>query len=128
MRHTVALFGEAEKGQWESAHIVKALPELVDLLGNPPVESLGLFFAIQALLYKREVIYFRVQEEGFSKADYMAGLKILKNKSQIKHLHALCMPGVGDPELIQAFLPVCEIHKTHLIVNQKDLFDYLTCY
>lgn len=125
MRRTVALFGEAEKGQWESPHLVKALPELIDLLGNPPEESEGLFFAIQALLYKREVIYFRVQEEGFSKTDYMAGLKVLRNSQQVK-VHALCMPGVGDPELLQAFQPICEYHKTHLIVSQKDLFDYLT--
>jgi hypothetical protein len=128
MRHTIALFGEAERGQWESAHVVRELPELVDLLGNPPEESQGLFFAIQALLYKREVIYFRVQEEGFSRNDYFAGLKILKNKTLVKDIHALCMPGVGDPELLQAFQPVCDMHRTHLIVNQKDLFDYLTCY
>lgn len=128
MRHTIALFGEAERGHLESAYVVRELRELVDLLGNPPEESQGLFFAIQALLYKREVIYFRVQEEGFSTDDYIAGLKILKNKTLVKDIHALCMPGVGDPELLQAFHPVCQMHRTHLIVNQKDLFDYLTCY
>lgn len=126
MRRTVALFGEAEKGHWECPHFVKALPDLVDLFGNPPKESEGLFFAIQALLYKREVIYFRVQEEGFSKEDYFAGLKVLKNKLQVKQLHGLCMPGVGDPELLQAFQPICDFHKTQLIVTQRDLFDYLT--
>ena len=126
MQRVIALFGEAEKGQWEKPHIIKGLPELIDLCGNPPPESEGLFFAIQALLYEREVIYFRVQEEGFSKSDYFSGLKFLKNKNQTKQLHALCMPGVGDSEIINASNPVCEIHKTHLIITQKDLFDYLT--
>lgn len=128
MQHVVALFGEAEKGQWNKPYRVKKLPELIDLLGNPPVESEGLSFAIQALLYEREVIYFRVQEEGFSKEDYFSGLSILKNKEKIKKLHALCMPGVGDKEILDATQPICELHKSHLITTQKDLFDYLTGY
>ncbi len=126
MRCTVALFGEAEKGHLETPHVIKALPELVDRLGQPPEKSEGLFFAIQALLYERDVIYFRVQDEGFSIDDYLNGLDILKNKRHIKQIHAICMPGVGDPEIIKASDPICEIHKTHLIVSQKDLFDYLT--
>lgn len=125
MQQVIALFGEAEKGQWEKPHIVRALPELIDLLGNPPPESEGLFFAIQALLYEREVLYFRVQDEGFSKEDYFSGLKFLQNKRQIKQLHALCMPGVGDSEILNASHPICEIHKTHLLITEKDLFDYL---
>jgi hypothetical protein len=124
MQHVIALFGESEKGHFEKPHIVKDLPELIDLLGNPPPESEGLFFAIQALLYEREVLYFRVQEEGFSKSDYFSGLKFLQNK-EIKQLHALCMPGVGDAEILNASHPICEIHKTHLLITQKDLFDYL---
>lgn len=126
MRCTVALFGEAEKGHLEIPHVIKALPELVDRLGHPPEESQGLFFAIQALLYEREVIYFRVQDEGFSIDDYLNGLDILKNKRHIKPIHALCMPGVGDPNIIKASDSICQIHKTHLIVSQKDLFDFLT--
>lgn len=119
MQRVIALFGESEKGQWEKPHLIKGLPELIDLLGNPPPETEGLFFAIQALLYEREVIYFRVQQEGFSKEDYFSGLNILKNKSQTKQLHAICMPGVGNSEIINATNPVCEIHKTHLIITQK---------
>ena len=126
MQRVIALFGEAEKGQLEKPYIIRKLPELIDLFGNPPPESQGLFFAIQAILYEREVIFFRVQEEGFSKSDYFSGLKILKNKEKTKKLHALCMPGVGDKELLEAFHPLCEIHKSHLITTQKDLYDYLT--
>jgi hypothetical protein len=126
MQRVIALFGEAEKGQWKKPHIIKGLPELIDLLGNPPPDTEGLFFAIQALLYERQVLYFRVQEEGFSREDYFSGLKFLENKNQTKQLHALCMPGVGDSAILDATNPICEIHKTHLIVTQKDLFDYLT--
>ncbi len=125
MRQVIALFGEAEKGGWDKPHRVKELPELIDLLGNPPQESEGLFFAIQALLYKRDVVYFRVQDEGFSKEDYFSGLNHLKNKDSIKDLHAICMPGVGDTEILNSASPICEIHKTVLIITQKDLFDYL---
>ena len=126
MQRVIALFGEAEKGQWKKPHIVKGLPELIDIFGNPPPESKGLFFAIQALLFEREVIYFRVQEEGFSKDDYFSGLNLLRTKDQIKRVHALCMPGVGDKEIINASNPICEIHKTHLIISEQDFYDYLT--
>ena len=125
-QHVVALFGEAEKGQCKKAYIVRELPQLIDVLGNPPPESEGLFFAIQALLFEREIIYFRVEEEGFSKADYFCGLKYLKNKDKVKQVHAVCMPGVGDKEILDATHPVCELHKSHLITTQKDLYDYLT--
>lgn len=126
MQHIVALFGEAEKGQYKKAYRLQNLPQLVDFLGNPPSESEGLFFAIQALLYEREIIYFRVKEEGFSKSDYYSGLKFLENRDNIKQLDALCLPGVGDGEILNASQPVCEIHKSHLITTQKDLYDYLT--
>jgi len=123
MRHIVALFGETEKGQFKKPYILRELPQLVDLLGNPPPESEGLFFAIQALLYKREIIFFRVVEEGYSRADYLIGFDYLKGAKQ---LNALCLPGVGDAEILQASQPVCEIHKSPIISTQKDLYDYLT--
>jgi hypothetical protein len=125
MRQVIALFGEAEKGSWDKPHRVKELPELIDILGNPPPDSEGLFFAIQAVLYKRDVVYFRVQDEGFSKEDYFLGLKHLKNKDSFKELHAICMPGVGDTEILNVANHICEIHKTVLLISQKDLFDYL---
>ena len=123
MHHTIALFGESEKGQFKKPYIMHELSELIDYLGNPPQGSEGLFFAIQALLYKREIIYFRVQEEGFSQSDYMAGFKYLE---AIHQLNALCLPGVGDAEILDATRPLCEIHKTYIVSTEKDLFDYLT--
>jgi hypothetical protein len=126
MRYTIALFGEAEKGQFHTPYVLNHLPQLIDLLGNPPEESSGLFFAVQALLYDREVIYFRVQEEGFNKTDYMLGFKYLETQEKTKRIHALCLPGVGDHEILGAADISRTIHKTHLIMTQKDLYDYLT--
>ncbi len=126
IRHTLALFGEAERGQYKKAHYLRELPQLVDLFGNPPEDSQGIFFAIQALLYQRDLIYFRVKEEGFSSADYFYGLKLLSSPDSVAELKALCMPGVGCPEILAASQSVCERHKSILITSEKDLYDYLT--
>lgn len=126
MRQIIALFGEAERGAFKIPHALEKLPQLLDLLGNPPGESQGLSFAVQSLLYNRELIYFRVAEEGFSKIDYFAGLKYLQDQGKIKPVSAICLPGVGDPEILTATECVCELHKSFLITNQKDLYDFLT--
>lgn len=125
-RHTVAVFGEAERGQYKKPYFLYDLPQLVDTFGNPPSESQGLFYAVQALLYQRELIFFRVEEEGFSAADYLFGLKYLEDPEKVKRLNALCLPGIGDPKIMKAIQNVYKIHKSFLITTQKDLFDYLT--
>ena len=43
MRQTVALFGEAEKGDIGFPLFMKSLTHLNEMLGNPPNESRGLF-------------------------------------------------------------------------------------
>ena len=126
MRQLVALFGAAEKGVFQKPYLLSKLPQLFDYLGNPPKESEGLSFAIQAILYNREVLFFRVEEEGFSEKDYLHGLKYLGNKEYVQKVHALCLPGVGDPEILAASHLVCDIHKSFLIATQKDLYDFLT--
>lgn len=126
LRHTIFLFGEAEKGDFCTPLLLKNLPQLVETCGNPPPESLGIQYAVQALLYERELIYFRVKEEGFSISDYMRGLKLLENPGLFHNLTAICMPGVGDEEIIGATHPVCSLHKSFLITSEKDLYDFLT--
>lgn len=126
MKQTIALFGAAEKGAFKIPYVVRELPQLMDQLGHPPEESEGLFYAVQALLYEREIIYFRVQEEGFSKVDYFTGLKLLEEKEPISKITALCLPGVGDREILNLSRSICQIHKSFLITSQKDLYDYLT--
>lgn len=126
MKPTVFLFGEAEKGDYCTPHLCKSLPQLADTFGNPPEESLGLFYAIQTLLLDRDIVFFRVKEEGFSIQDYRKGLRLLQIKEAIPLLSAIYIPGIGDSELIQEVSDVCHIHKSLLVITQKDLYDYLT--
>lgn len=126
MRQVVALFGEAEKGELGAPYFMKSLAHLNDTLGHPPEESLGLFFAIQFLLYEQEVIYIRVREEGYSTKDYLKGIDHLLNKKQISYLTAICLPGVGDSRIIDSAMPVTEAHQALVITTEQDLYDYLT--
>lgn len=126
MRLRIFLFGEAERGDYCTPLLCKSLPQLAETFGNPPEESRGLVYAVQAILFERELIYFRVKEEGFSVGDYMRGIKMLENKEGIGSLSAICMPGVGDAEIIEATTPICSLHKSILITSEKDLYDYVT--
>lgn len=121
----IALFGEAEKGAFKKGFLCQELPELVELFGNPPPDSLGLFYATQALLYHYPLIFFRVEQEGFSRDDYLNGIQILESSSSINLIRAICMPGVGDHKIINALLPLCYLHHQILITTERDLFDYL---
>lgn len=124
MRYTVALFGEAEKGQWNKPLFIRSLQELVDVLGSPPEMSQGLFFAIQSLHFERDLLFFRVEEEGYSKKDYFYGLSYLKKAKE--GIHALFLPQVGDEEILTSAEPILKKNKSHLIMTEEDLFDYLT--
>ena len=126
MRQAVFLFGEAEKGEFCTPILCKSLPQMADMLGNPPENSRGLIYAVQSLMYDRDLIFFRVKEEGFSYRDYMRGLKLLENTHIFSPLSAICMPGVGDSEIIVATSSVCHLYKSCLVIEEKDLYDYLT--
>jgi len=126
MRQTVALFGEAEKGELASLIFIKSLTQLNEALGHPPLESRGIHFAIQFLLYEHELIYVRVKEEGFSTKNYIKGMKLLSNTKHVSHLTAICLPGVGDSRILDASSVVCEIHQAFLVTTEQDLYDYLT--
>ncbi len=126
MRHTIFLFGEAEKGDYCIPCLCQSLPQLSDLLGNPPGESKGILYAVQALMYGRDLLFFRVKEEGFSTQDYMKGLKLLQNQEVSHSLSAICMPGMGNATIIDATQAICYLYKSFLIIEEKDLYDYLT--
>lgn len=127
MVYKIALFGEAEKGDFAKPLHFQSVNKLAEFLGNPPKESLGIFFAIQALLYNREVFFFRVQEEGFSKNHYFTGLKNLENEI-IGEISAIGLPGVGDEKIINLSTSICETYKCILVTTEKDLYDYLTSF
>jgi hypothetical protein len=124
---SIVLFGEAEKGRFQTPYYCDSLVKLLDHLGEPGHEGgKGLDFAIQSILFQFPVIYFRVQEEGFSQEDYFSGLVQLKKKESFPSVTAICMPGVGDREIIKATDPICSVYKSFLIVSQQDLYDFLT--
>lgn len=126
MIYTIALFGEAEKGEFNTAYYCQNLAELDEFLGNPPPQSKGLYYAVQALLFKRNLIFFRVMEEGFSTQDYLTGVHLLEQQKLISKLDAICIPGVGDPTVLNALLPICQQYHSILISNEADFYDYLT--
>lgn len=125
-RETLFLFGSAEKGSFCQPIIIQSLLQLLEQLGQPPEASEGLFYAIRTLLFHQELIYFRVAEEGYSLDDYMAGLQWLRKASLRSRLSAICLPGVGNEEVIQMAATICHLHQCLLIVSAKDLYDYLT--
>lgn len=126
MKGTIFLFGAAEKGAACQPISLSSLEELLLKLGHPPAESEGIHYAIQSILYQHGLIYFRVAEEGYSYGDYMLGLKWLKKTPLYPHLSAICLPGVGDEDLIQSATSICLQQRCLLILSEKDLYDYLT--
>lgn len=124
--YTIALFGEAEKGKFSEGCLCQSLQELVESCGNPPPHSRGIFYAVQALLYERPVLFFRVKEEGFSQRDYLGGLHLLESQHLTHLISAFCMPGVGDSMILKAIVPICAVYHSVMITNEPDLYDYLT--
>jgi hypothetical protein len=126
MRGSVFIFGAAEKGAFCKPIFLSSVEELLDTLGHPPSSSEGIYYAIQTLLFKIPLTYFRVAEEGLDLSDYMAGLKWLKKTPQTCSPSALCLPGTSHPEILQAAFSICHLHESLLIISEKDLYDCLT--
>lgn len=124
--YTVALFGEAERGEFRTAYFCQNLEQLDEYFGNPPPHSQGLYYAVQALLFRRNLIFFRVLEEGFSIQDYVTGVRLLEQQQAIPTLDAICIPGVGDPVVLNALQPLCQQYHSILISSESDFYDYLT--
>lgn len=124
MEHPIVIFGEAEKGQFLTFYECRSLEELSYHLGDLPEDTKGLSLAIQTLLYNYSVLYFRVEEEGFSQKDYLYGLNYLQeNKIPIE---GLAIPGISDQMILKHASCICSLHQSVLISNEKDLYDCLT--
>ena len=126
LKYTIAIFGEAEKGEYGTAYFCQNLVQLDEYFGNAPPESQGLYYAVQALLFRRDLIFFRVPEEGFSTQEYFNGIKLLERQQLIPDVHAICTPGVGDKAIMDAILSLCDRYHSILITNESDFYDYLT--
>ena len=81
---------------------------------------------MQVLLYKYDLIFFRVKEEGFSLADYYFGLRLLERSDLATRLTAICIPGVGDHEIIEATHKVCHQRHSLIITSESDFYDLMT--
>lgn len=126
MKNRVFLFGESEKGELCTPITLNSVQGVLQLLGNPPGESMGIDYAIQTVMSKKELIFFRVREEGFSVKDYFEGVKLLYTSGDKMGLSAICLPGVGDHLILNALTPICHRIKSILVLSEKDLYDYLT--
>ena len=80
MNYKMALFGETEKGQFKKPYCCCSLEQLIDYFGHPPLDTHGIELAVQALLFKYELIFFRVEQEGYSIDDYLFGIKYLEQR------------------------------------------------
>lgn len=121
----IALFGAAERGEYETIYHCYTINQLADYFGHPPPYTRGIFMAIQALLYQRELFFIRVRDEGYSFQDYYKGLRLLTSGGVAPYLAAVGMPGVGDSGLVETTASICAIHDSILITCEDDLYDYL---
>ena len=126
MKPTIFLFGESEKGSLGNPFLYTSLPSLYDGLGAPPEDTLGVHYAVQTILYSRQLLFCRVKEEGFNTQDYIKGLLLLKRKACKPKIQAIFMPGVGDEKILEVAEDVCNLYKSLLVITEKDLYDYLT--
>lgn len=126
MKPTVLLFGESEKGTLGMPSPCFSLTQLSCLFGEATKEGIGIFYAVQTLLYDKKLLFCRVEEEGWSLADYRKGLCAMRSYPQESPPQALFLPGVVDPTLIQEAERFCFLYKSVLMVTEKDLYDYLT--
>lgn len=126
MEPYVALFGEAERGKHRKLHEFNSLIDFAETLGNPPKDSQGISLGIQALLFERNILFYKVMEEGFSKDDYLYGMNLLTSADDSKQITALCLPGVGDQDIINHASTICNTNHSLLITTEKDFYDYLT--
>lgn len=125
---TVALFGEAERGDFQLPIACDTLAMLYEYFGNPPFESQGLLAAIEGILLGRKVIYVRVHEEGFSEKDYFCGLEKIEEIMKKERVDALFLPGVGDEKIINTASLLIAAYRSVLLTTEKDLYDYITSF
>jgi len=125
MDGNIALFGSSEKGAFRSIIEIHTIDQLVEALGNPPEDSIAIALAVQTLMFRKKIFFIRVEDEGFSKEDYLFGLNLIKIQSP-ENLLGICMPGVADEEVLHEAINLCKNYQSLFLTSEKDLYDYLT--
>lgn len=123
MKSTFALFGEAEKGDYNKALLCHSQEDIDLYLGQ---KTPGISLATQALSHGYDVLFFRVKEEGFSIDNYVFGLHFLNTNAQTFNLVAISLLGVGDFYVIEAARSLCQKYHCFLFISDKDLYDLAT--
>lgn len=125
-KKTIVIFGESKEGEFQKLIFLNTLPDLANKIGEPTETGTGVHMAIQAMLFNHDILFYKVTEEGFSTNDYLAGLKLLEKDTLSSSLAAIALPGVGTSEILNAASSLCALHKSLLIITEKDLYDFMT--
>ena len=120
------IFGEAEKGPFCRPVLCKEPLELFNQFGHAPQESYGLILALQSIFYQRPVLFFRVEEEGYSLNDYYKGLELLQTDWDSIPIQGIALPGVSNLEIIEKTERFIFKKRSLFLMNEKDFFDFLT--
>ena len=113
----IAIFGESKSGEFNKLFSIKTLPDLATQLGEPTETGSGIHMAIQALLCKQHLFFYKVLEEGSNPEQYRSGFKMLKTA-----VSAIALPGVSNPSLLESAKRVAPL----LILTEQDLYDFMT--
>jgi hypothetical protein len=122
----IALFAEAEKGNFEKGVVIYTPADLLQTYGHPPKDTKGMLLAIQALHYQHHLLFFRVKDEGFSAADYRGGLNWMEENLEENRLGAIFAPGVGSVDILDPLFEFSLRIKALLMTTERDFYDYLT--
>lgn len=118
-RISVAVFGQASKGETSNVYTINSHQELFCKIGDAPEGSKGIQYALEALDYGRRVYFIPVREEGCNSAEYYVALPRLFNLG----IDAVYIPGGGSFRLIEDLLQKL---KAVILISESDAYDYLT--
>lgn len=123
----IAIFGEAEIGSFKSLITLNSIPELTDKLGRPTKKGIGIHMAIQAILYDREILYYRIpNEEEPSCKEYLHGLNLLGRSTFINPLVAIALPAVNHRDILYRAKHLCHHCKILFLPNERDLYNFIS--
>lgn len=123
-QRVITVFGETEKGTFETFYTIQSLDEAFEKLGSPLPNTEALQFSLQILGAHQPILFYRVPEEGFSFDAYAKGLHEIRDHPDSYPIQALFMPGLSDPKLIDEAKQLCEMQKAILLITDKDFQDY----
>ena len=125
-KRTILIFGESKEGEFHKFLFLKTLPDLAEALGEPTETGLGVHIAIQSILSNRDVLFYKVKEEGFHADHYLLGFKQLENEFHSTPLAAIALPGVSSANILELASSLCNQHRSIILFNEKDLYDLMT--